>query len=305
MRNAWSAGLLVLALSASLAGSFVPPAFAQMESREGIMLQNQILDLRRELDSLRAQGGVPNGGPVQTQSSMGGYGAPAYPAPDRGRGQASGAQNDLLAQLVDRISVLEDNVRQLRGQVDQLGNQQQQGNADLTKQLGDLSFRVQNLESGGKPPGGGAGPGPGPSLSPPPGNLGGGGPVPHRTPEMALQEGNAALARRDYPAAEAAAREVINGHGPRAVDGQFLLAQAMTGQRNFAAAAVAYNDAYERAHTGTHAQDSLLGLANALVALNDNRSACDALAKLRAEFPNPRGDLRDPVAATRVRANCR
>src|SRR5947209_710076 len=41
-----------------------------------------------------------------------------------------------------------------------------------------------------------------------------------RTPEMALQEGNAALARRDYAAAEASAREVLQGNraSPRATD---------------------------------------------------------------------------------------
>jgi TolA-binding protein len=122
---------------------------------------------------------------------------------------------------------------------------------------------------------------------------------------MALQEGNAALARRDYAAAEAAAKEVLNGRGPRSGDAQFLYAQALSGQRNYPAAAVAFNDSYERSHTGTRAQDSLLGLANALVSLNDTRAACDALNKLRTDFPSPRADLREPIASARGRAGCR
>ncbi len=44
-----------------------------------------------------------------------------------------------------------------------------------------------------------------------------------------MQEANAALARRDYPAAEAAAREVMAKRGPRAGDAQFVLAQAEMG----------------------------------------------------------------------------
>ena len=52
-----------------------------------------------------------------------------------------------------------------------------------------------------------------------------------------MQEGNAALARRDYPAAEQAAREVLAGSrtSPRAYDAQFLLAQALMGQRQYPA----------------------------------------------------------------------
>jgi TolA-binding protein len=120
-----------------------------------------------------------------------------------------------------------------------------------------------------------------------------------------LQEGNAALARRDYPAAEAAAREVIAmPKSPKAYDGQFLLAQALAGKKDFQGAAVAYDDTYNRARTGTRAQDSLLGLANSLTAIGEKRASCATLDKLRAEFPATRADLRDSVTAARLRAGC-
>ena len=120
-----------------------------------------------------------------------------------------------------------------------------------------------------------------------------------------MQEANAALARRDYPAAEAAAREVIAKRGPRASDAQFVLAQSEMGERNYQQAAPDYYDAYNRSRTGPRAPDALLGVANALVALGDRPSACDALAKLRAEFPQPRPDIREAEAAARTRAACR
>jgi TolA-binding protein len=121
-----------------------------------------------------------------------------------------------------------------------------------------------------------------------------------------MQEGNAALARRDYAAAEAAAREVLRfPQSPRAADAQFLLAQALNGKRDFQAAAVAYDDTYNRNKTGGNAQPALLGLANALIALNEKRAACATLDKLKAEFPNPRADLREPVNGARQRAGCR
>jgi TolA-binding protein len=126
-----------------------------------------------------------------------------------------------------------------------------------------------------------------------------------RTPELALQEGHAALARRDYAAAERAAREVMNNRtSPRAYDGQFLLAEALSGQKQFAQAAIAFDDAYNRSHKGRHAQEALVGLAGALTAINEKRAACDTLGRMRTEFPQVRADLQDAITKTNERAGC-
>jgi TolA-binding protein len=126
-----------------------------------------------------------------------------------------------------------------------------------------------------------------------------------RPPELALQEGNAALTRRDYPAAEAAAREVLgNRTSPRAYDAQFLLAQALAGERQYPQAAVAYDDVYNRARTGAHAQDARLGLASALTAINEKKAACDVLARMPSEFPRLRPDISGGMTATAQRAGC-
>ena len=153
------------------------------------------------------------------------------------------------------------------------------------------------------------------ALLPPPTPLGGPPPGPpaqpgvpvRRTPELAIQEGNAALARRDYPAAEQAAREVLTGSrtSPRVYDAQFLLAEALLGQRQYSQAAIAYDDSYNRSRRGVHAPDALLGLANSLIAINEKKAACDTLTKLRAEYPAPRPDMRDAMIASAQRAGCR
>jgi len=275
--------VLIAVLAAVLAfGS--GPARAQMDSREAIGLQNEILGLQRDIQMLQ-----------QNQGGGGRY-APPPPPSVSGGGDTSG----LTAQLLDRVSALEDQVRNLRGQVDTLTNQLQSQGQDLAKQIADLNFALQNQ---------GAAPGPrapAPALSPPPAALGGGGGgvPPPRTPENAMQEGSAALARRDYPAAEAAAHEVLAKRGPRAIDAQFLLSQAELGQRNYQQAAPDFYDTYNRARTGPHAADSLLGVADSLIGLGDKTSACEALAKLRAEFPQPRPDVRASEASARQRAGC-
>ena len=299
----------------ALCALHAPPAAAQIESREGIALQNEILQLRNEVEQLRASG--VGGGGVSPDVLRG------RPPP-----QISG---DLTAQLLARVQALEDQVRELRGRQDETENQVQRQGADLSKQIGDLNFRLQ----GGGAPGVGAvapdqgavtapvGAPPPPPFrqSPPPTPLGqlrnpaaagaaglpgGPGGAPPRTPERALQEGNAALARRDYAAAEADAREVLaNRTSPRAGDAQFLLAQALAGQRNYPQAAIAYDDSYNRNKRGPRAPDSLLGLASALVAIGEKRAACDTMSKLDREFPRERPDLHERETALRGRADCR
>jgi TolA-binding protein len=122
---------------------------------------------------------------------------------------------------------------------------------------------------------------------------------------MALQEGNAALVRRDYPNAESAAREVLATRtSPRAYDARLLLAQALYGQRQYAQAAIAFDDAYNSSHKGTHAQDALLGLAGSLSAISEKKAACDTLSRLRSDFPQPRPDIAAGAAATAQKTGC-
>jgi TolA-binding protein len=281
--------LLLLAL-AGLAVLSAPAARAQVETREGIYLQNQIQELKRDIQALREQAGR-SGGSSSGGSLLGGGSAPA-PAP-------SAASGDALAMLLERVTRLEDEVRQLRGRTDELANAQKQMNDDLSKQIEDLNFRLDN--SGAKP----AAPKP-PAAAPQPATGQPAAPAARRTPEVAMQEGNAALARRDYATAETAAREVLTGpKTPRAYDAQFLLAQALAGKKDFQGAAIAYDDTYNRSRTGAHAQDALLGLANALNAIGEKRAACATLDKLRAEFRSPRADLKEPIVKARQSAACR
>lgn len=268
-----------LAVAACLAG----PARAQMDSREGIALQNQILELRRDLQAMQGRGGG------------------SLPPPVVRGGSGGGGGGEIAAQLLDRVQALEEQNRQLRGQIDQLANAQRRQGEELAKQVGDLNFRLGNGA-----PAAGAAPSP-PAAGPAPVPLNAQvAPQGRRPPELAMQEGNAALARRDYPMAEAAAREVLAaGRGPRATDAQFLLAQSLAGRRDYQGAAIAYDDAYNRGRTGARGPDALLGVASSMVALNEAAAACASLDKLRAEYPGVRPDVRQAVAALRTRAGCR
>ena len=122
------------------------PLHAQVDSREGIALQNQIYQLRQELKSVEDQ--AARGGGSITRP-------PAY-APQQ---QQSGG-SDLLAQLLTRVDALEEQVRQLRGRIDETQNQLQRQNDDLGKRIDDLAFQLhpQGMQPGAPPPPPSAGP---------------------------------------------------------------------------------------------------------------------------------------------------
>ena len=276
-----------LAVVALVSAWLVVPgvARAQLDSREAIQLQNQMLELRRDVQALREQ--------MRSGGNSGSSGGSIFVRPSSPSGAGGG---DMTAALLERVSQLEEQVRRMQGRLDEVDNARQRQGDELKKDLDDLNFKLGSGAGATRPP------------APPPAAAAGaaGVAVARRTPEVAMQEGNAAMARRDYPAAEAAAREVLAfPRSPRAADAQFLLAQTLAGKRDFQGAAVAYDDTYNRNKIGVNSQPSLLGLANSLNAINEKRAACATLDKLKAEFPNPRADLKEPIAAARQRAGCR
>jgi TolA-binding protein len=259
------------------------PALAQVESREGIALQNQILDLRREIDALR----------------RGGSAVPAPSAPARG----SAASGDLVQQLLGRVQELEEENRRQRGQLDVAENNNRQLRDEVEKLRGDLDFRLQALERGAGRPAPARPPQPGPAAQAPPAPAPSSAP---RTVDKAISDGRAALAQRDFAAAEAAAREAIRARpGARAQDAHLLLGDALMGKRDFQNAALAYDEAYSRNRQGARAPEAMIGLANAFQGFGARREACETLDNLRSNFPNLAGPQAQRAADSRRRAQCR
>lgn len=265
-----------------------PPALAQMDTREGIALQNQILELRRDLDALRRGGG-------------GGLPAPVSP-----RGGAAAPQ-ELVQQLLGRVSELEEEVRRLRGRLEVAENANRRLSEDVEKLRGDMDFRLQQLEGGGRPAAARPPQGPAAAQAPaPPPPAASTAPAGPRTAERAIADGRAALDRRDLVAAEAAAREVLAGRpGPRHQDAGILLGETLLARRQFQNAALAFNDAYNINRRSSRAPEALLGLANAFTGFGARREACDTLDQLRSEYTRISAPLQQRVAEARRRAQCR
>ncbi|WP_338333017.1 hypothetical protein [Acetobacter sp. LMG 32666] len=251
-------GLVLSGLVAVLMGTTSPMGHAQdVTSREGIALQDQILALKQTMSQMQA-----------SQSEGG-----ALPPPSATPGGASSTANgDLVSQLLERVSTLEQQQRDMRGEIDQLTNDLQQKTAALSKQVADSQFAAQSGAGGAAASA--AAPAE-PAARP-------------STPDALLSAGKAALQKRDYDTAHDNAEAALkSAKGAFRVDAQFLLAQSLAGQKQYRQSAVAYYDAYRQSPKSARAPDALLGVTAALLALGDKKSACEALGKLNNEFPSP------------------
>ena len=235
-----------------------------------------------------------------TAPPLGGEDGSARPA-------RTGGAGGLTAQLLDRVTTLEGQVRTLQGRVDELQNQLQTQTAGLNKQIGDLSFAVQQ-GAGHAAPQAEAPVGAAPAFA---------GPAPrtaaaslaaapvHLTPEIALRQANAALAHHDYPGAADLAHQAMSaGGGVHASQAQYVLGEALAGQGNNGGAAAAYYGAYTKQPRGPFAADALLHVGSSLIATGDTNAACEALGQFRASFPTARSGLLKQAAVLRARARC-
>lgn len=261
-------------------------AHAQVSSREGIALQNQIAELQQQI--------------AQLQSSHGKSGTLAAPV-SSGHASSSG-NSDLTAQLLERVSSLEDDVRTLRGEVDELTNKVNEQNAALNKQIEDMSFAMQNGAKSGSAAPAGDTTSPAPAASPATSDATSSQPL---TADGHLKAGQAALKTHDYAEAQSQAEAALaHASGSFKIDAQFLKAQSLAGQKQYRESAVAYYDAYRQSPKSGRAPDALLGVSASLLALGDKKAACQALGKLKSEFPTPSPSIEKSEKIFSERGGC-
>ena len=278
MRGARVSRFFILSTVPLISFLVMPDAQAQISSREGIALQNQIQQLSEQLQQVQSRG---QGAGTATAA------APAVPA----------GSSDLVSQLLQRVSTLENENREMRGELDQLTNQVQTQNAAVSKKIDDMQFASQNG-------GGASSASPAASVASPS--------VPAAAPDKPvtaielLKTGQAALKARDYDTAQSDASQALklaktpNGK----LESQFLLAQSLAGQKQYRDSALAYYDAYNRAPKSPRAAEALIGVSASMLALGDKNSACQALQKLEAEFPSPAPRVKAAVTTFKGRASC-
>ena len=258
--------LLPLALVAALA----LPAAAPAQDRAATLadIRAELSVLAGDIQALRAE--LLTGGTAALQGAGGGT-------------------------ALARLAGMEAALARLTGQTEALGNRIDRIVADGTNRIGDLEFRLCELEEGcdianlpitarlGGDPGTTASAGPGALPPADPGSA----------PELAMSEQadyDAAVAAYEAGAYQEAAdrfarfTETYTG-GPLTADAEFLQGEALAALGQTAAAARSYLDAFSGAPGGPRAPDSLLRLGQSLGELGQMQEACVTLMEVGIRFP--------------------
>lgn len=210
--------------------------------------------------------------------------------------------------LLDRVDAIESELRRLIGRTEELEHRIDRIVADATNRIGDLEFRLVELEGGdvselgetttlgsdgtdggewreipGLGLGGGALPGDGAS-----GQSGGTGPDLAANEQDDFDAARAALDAEDYREAARRFDEFVETYtaGPLTTEAHFLRARARDELGETSQAARAYLDAYSTAPQGPRAAEALFRLSGSLEALGQAEEACVMLGELAQRFPD-------------------
>ncbi len=234
-------------------------------------------------------------------------------------GGESAVSSDGSASLFVRLGHVEEQMRDLTGQIEEINFKINQVNQRLDRMTADNDFRFQSLEKGGVAPQSAA-----PQSSSAPADLtpsgtaaqaapqaSGSAPVKLKPPPSdageAYREAFRLLQKADYAAAEVSFKAFLKDHADTEYAGnaQYWLGETYYVRGQFEPAAVAFADGYKKYRKGAKAPDSLLKLGFSMRKLNQSEKACAALDQLLKEFPSaPKAQL-DLARKTRGEMKCR
>lgn len=258
-------------------------------------------------------------------------GGPAPSAPD-----TANPGGTLDAQI--RMDQIEDQMRKLTGQLEELQYGLSQLSGRLDKMQSDNEVRFQQLEKGGgsdqaqaatpeggaeigppAKPGRGAGDmdqpvsrsgtltAPGAAAAPAaPAPAPATGGLPEGTAQAQYNYAFGLLRQRQEDAAEAAFKAFLQRHpnDPLAANAQYWLGEIYMERKEYKSAAAAFADGYQKAPQGAKAPDSLLKLGEALGNQGRKQDACFSFAKLERDFPGMAQPVRDRVARDKQQFGC-
>jgi tol-pal system protein YbgF len=281
MRIRWlgSAALAIVLAAGPLAAQDAPDPQTLADIREELtVLNGQVQQIRDEL--------VRTGGAA---------GLPRDPAP-----------------ALTRLDQLESELRTLTNRVDVVTNDVRRIVEDATNRIGDIEFRLTELEGGDV------------SLLGRPEPLGGGltapaAPIPGATDPRAADPGAPELAVSERSAFEEARAAHEAGEpdravglyddflasyprGPLASEAQFWRGEALSATGRWDGAARSYLDSFSGAPEGPLAPRALYGLAVSLAELGQTEEACLTLTEVTARYPD--ADIGADVARQRQALAC-
>ncbi len=223
-----------------------------------------------------------------------------------------------------RLMQMEERLRTLTGQIEELQFQQRQQGQRIEQLIADVDLRLAALEGGGA----GAATGGVATTSGATGNaadvvsetttvIDDGAVVTTETasvgatlpPGSEMDQYNYAfslLRQADYDAAEAAFQEFLTMHpnGDLSGNAYYWLGETFYVRNNFQQAAINFLKGYQQFPESTKAPDNLLKLGVTLSRLGKTAEACATFAELGRKFPDAPQNMRDKAAQEAAGAGC-
>ncbi|HZB92115.1 MAG TPA: tol-pal system protein YbgF [Stellaceae bacterium] len=270
---------------------------------------------------------------LQRQVYRGGGPGDAATAPSAADGQGATLNYEV------RISQLEDQMRTVTGQIEEINYNLDQMKRRLDTLASDVDQRLTALEhgttatgqpvgapppgapptslAGSPPPAAGAAPPAPPSQSGVLGQLPAGaqptaaaagatGTLPSGSPQEQYNYAFGLLRQANYPAAEQALRAFIQRYpkDPLAGNAQYWLGETYFVRQDYSNAAAVFAEGYEKYPKGGKAADNLLKLGLALGQLGQKADACRAFARLDRDFPTALATLKERAGEEKKRLGC-
>jgi tol-pal system protein YbgF len=238
-----------------------------------------------------------------------------------------------------RFGQIDDQMRNITGQIEELTNNVAQLKRRLDTLASDIDQRLTALEHGpggsavaagaaagsaadsralaaAPPKGAGANPAEPASQAGVLGQIGGdkaataaraAAPPPSgSTPQAQYNYAFGLLRQANYPAAEQSLRAFVQQHpnDPLAGNAQYWLGETYYVRQDYTNAAAVFAEGYQKYPKGGKAPDNLLKLGMALGQLGQKSDACRAFARLDRDFPGAPGNVKERAADEKKRLGC-
>lgn len=201
---------------------------------------------------------------------------------------------DQLIQLMNRMRAIEEENRELRGQLEETQHQLSTLNKQVDTLNSDIEYRLNNAEGGEMP------------LPLPPSNLPieGDNAQPASGADQEYEKARAFLEQGDYEAAEKAFAAFVAAHpkDKSASSAQYWLGVTFFVRGEHEKAVAAFAKGYKNYPKSPKAADNLLKLAKSLSALDRKADACTTLDQLTSEHPQA---FPNEVGNERKKLNCK
>jgi tol-pal system protein YbgF len=249
-------------------------------------------------------------------------------------------QDTQINQLNQQVNDLQETIRRLTGQMEQLDHKLSDANNRVDRMKKDFDYKICTMtaqqlgEDAGSLPCGGGGdvamspstnvaPNNAPRLSPPPGVLGtipsnqplplaapgspdAGGPAPSATKPQ-FDAAMSLLSKAQYDEARAAFRNFADTYPQDALTPQavYWVGDIAYVQKDYANAARAFAEEIKKYGSSPRAPDSMLKLGQSLIAMNQKQEGCTTLGALSAKYPKASPNVLAQAKNARKAAHCK